>query len=278
MSEQLPLTTDFAPEVATLTNVRPLNAHENLYHLILPHRSIGHHPGQFVQVSLPGIGEAPISIASAPGRAAGFDLCIRRVGTVTEAVHRLKPGSKIGVRGPFGRGVPIDEVMDRDVLVIAGGLGLAPMRSLIQYLSDSRGRFHTVTVLIGARTPDSLLFKDEYEVWRREGRMKVEVTVDTAKEGWMGNVGVITNLIPQIDLRPETSVAIVCGPPIMYRFVLRKLIQRRLPITRIYLSLERRMKCGTGKCGHCQMNGVYVCREGPVFRYDQVIHLPEAVG
>lgn len=268
---------DYLPEIGTLTGVQPLTANESLFHVVLPHRPLGHHPGQFVQVSLPGIGEAPISIASSPTRSAGFDLCVRRAGNVTDAVHRLRPGAKLGIRGPFGRGIPLDECMGRDVLIIAGGLGLAPLRSLIQYIQDGRDRFKNVSLLIGARTPDTLLFPAEYDTWRQAGRMTVEVTVDTARVGWTGHIGLITNLIPHVPLDPQTSVSIVCGPPIMYRFVLRKLAQRNLQNDHIYLSLERRMKCGMGKCGHCQMNDLYVCLEGPVFRYDRISHLQEAL-
>lgn len=267
---------DYIPEIATVTAIQPLTAAEKLFHVVIPHRALGHSPGQFVQVSLPGIGEAPISVASAPGRGEGFDLCIRRAGNVTDAIHRLQPGDKIGIRGPFGRGVPLDECMGRDVLIICGGLGLAPMRSLIQYISDARDRFKKTTVLIGSRTPSTLLFRDEFDSWRA-AHIGVQVTVDTAREDWTGDVGVITNLIPQIELWPETTVSIVCGPPIMYRFVLRKLAQRQLASDHIFISLERRMKCGMGKCGHCQMNGLYVCREGPVFRMDQLASVPESV-
>ncbi len=276
MSDAAGSAVDYLPELSTLAAVRPLTAAESLFHLDMPHRALGHHPGQFVQVSLPGIGEAPISIASSPTRPAGFDLCIRRAGNVTEAIHRLKPGAKIGIRGPFGRGVPIDDCMGRNVVIIAGGLGLAPLRSLIQYITDHRSRFKAVTILIGARTPETLLFPDEYGAWRSRD-IKVEVTVDVSKETWLGHVGVITNLISRIDVDPDTTVSIVCGPPIMYRFVLRKLARRNLQNDHIYLSLERRMKCGMGKCGHCQINGLYVCLEGPVFRYDRIAHLPEAL-
>jgi len=268
---------DYRPEIATATEVRPLTATERLFHLILPHRALGHLPGQFVQVSLPGIGEAPISVSSSFTRTSGFDLCIRRTGNVSEALHRVKAGGRVGIRGPFGCGAPLEKCMGQDVLMIAGGLGLAPLRSLVQYICDYRDRFKKVTLLIGARTPETLLFADEYNAWRNEGKINIEATVDTAKKGWTGSVGLITNLIPQIEIWPTSTVVVACGPPIMYRFVMRKLQQRHIPDDRIYLSLERRMKCGMGKCGHCQINDVYVCLDGPVFRYDRLAALPEAV-
>ncbi|MBI4179704.1 FAD/NAD(P)-binding protein [bacterium] len=267
---------DFIPEIANVTSVRPVTATETLYHIRLPNRPLGHLPGQFVQVSLPGIGEAPISIASAPGRD-GFDLCVRHVGNVTEALRRLRAGDCVGIRGPFGRGVPLDEVMGRNVLIIAGGLGLAPLRSLIQYILYFRAKFKKAAVLVGARSPDALLFSKEYKAWRQDGDIDVRVTVDVAKAGWKGDVGVITDLIPHVPLPPADTVSIVCGPPVMYHYVLRTLSRLHQPQDHIFLSLERRMKCGTGKCGHCQINGLYVCREGPVFRYDRIVHVPEAV-
>lgn len=277
MSLEFPVV-EYLPDPAVVTGVWPMTPTEHLFHVVIPTRALGHLPGQFVQVSLPGVGEAPISIASSPTESAGFDLCIRRAGNVTAAIHRLTAGSRIGIRGPFGRGVPLEECAGRDVLIIAGGLGLAPLRSLIQHIAGHRDRFKKVRVLIGARTPDSVLFSDEHDTWRKKSGIQVDVTVDTAKKDWKGHVGVITNLIPQVELWPESTVAVLCGPPIMYRFVMRKLVQRQVSPDHIYLSLERRMKCGTGKCGHCQINDVYVCLDGPVFRYDRIQHLPEALG
>lgn len=274
--EAQPKTVEYVPSPALVASIRRLTPQEQIF-FVRPEAPVGHQPGQFVQVSLPGIGEAPISIASSPTRNGGFDLCIRRAGNVTGALHRLKPGATLGIRGPFGRGIPLDECAGRDIVIIAGGLGLAPMRSMIQYICDDRDKFKKVTVLIGSRSPQTLLFADEYDVWREKGRMAVEVTVDTAREGWTGHVGVITKLIPQIEMWPESTAAIVCGPPVMYHFVLRKLLERRLAADHIFLSLERRMKCGMGKCGHCQMNDIYVCLDGPVFRYDRIAAIPEAV-
>jgi NAD(P)H-flavin reductase len=253
---------------------------EKVFTIELPHgQSLGHRPGQFVQVSLFGIGEAPISISSSPSRSNGtFELCVRQVGDVTRALHKLDTGATLGIRGPFGNGFPLDEFKGKDILFAPGGMGLPPARSVINQVLDDRGSFGRVIILYGAKTPPELLFRDELEAWSRRDDVEFQVTVDRGDAQWKGNVGVITTLFPKITVNPRNTVAITIGPPVMYRFVLMELIGKGIPDEQIWMSLERRMKCGVGKCGHCQINNLYCCQQGPVFSYAQIKGVEEAVG
>jgi sulfite reductase subunit B len=265
--------------MAKLLQVEQMTELEKMFTLELPGgRGLGNEPGQFVEVSLFGIGEAPISISSSPSRSNGtFELCVRRVGDVTSAMHALEPGSVLGVRGPFGHGFPIEKMKGKDVLFAAGGLGLAPLRSLINEVLDQRGFFGRVIILYGTKQPSEILFKDELLEWAEREDVEFHMTVDRGDEHWRGNVGVITTLFPKITLNPRNTVAATCGPPIMYRFVLMEMLGKGISETQIYLSLERRMKCGVGKCGHCQINELYCCQDGPVFRYADIKGLEEAL-
>ncbi len=269
----------YAPEFARLAAVRPMTELEKLFTVELPGgRSLGHVPGQFVMLSIPGVGEAPISISSSPSRSNGhFELCVRRVGDVTAALHKLGPNSRVGIRGPMGHGFPMDAMRGKDILFAPGGLGLAPLRSLINQVLDERKDFGRVVILYGAKRPTELLFRDELAQWAERKDIEFKVTVDRGDETWKGNVGVITTLFPKVTVNPHTTVAVTCGPPIMYRFVLMEMLGKGIPESQIYLSLERRMKCGVGKCGHCQINDLYCCKEGPVFTYDQIKNVPEAL-
>ena len=269
----------YIPSMARLLRVEQLTELEKLFTLELPQgHSLGNEPGQFVEVSLFGIGEAPISVSSSPSRSNGtFELCVRRVGDVTNAMHQLEPGAMLGIRGPFGNPFPIDRMEGKDILFAAGGLGLAPLRSLINQVLDKRGRFGRVIILYGAKQPGELLFRDELADWAERDDVEFHLTVDRGDETWDGHVGVITTLFPDITVNSRATVAATCGPPIMYRFVLMELLGKGIPETQIYLSLERRMKCGVGKCGHCQINGLYCCQDGPVFRYADIKGLEEAL-
>ena len=269
----------YAPEMARLTDARPLTELEKLFKIELPGgRSLGHAPGQFVMLSIPGVGEAPISITSSPSRSNGhFELCVRRMGDVTTALHRLEPGAFVGIRGPFGHGFPIDEMRGKDILFAPGGLGLAPLRSLINQVLDERDDFGRVIILYGAKRPAELLFREELDEWAKRKDVEFHVTVDRGDETWQGHVGVITTLFPEITVDPLNTIAVTCGPPVMYRFVLIEMLGKGIPERQIYLSLERRMKCGVGKCGHCQINNLYCCKEGPVFTYAQIKNIPEAL-
>jgi len=268
----------YQPTLAEMVKIEQLTEREKLFTLHLKDgRDLGHRAGQFVEVSVFGVGEAPFSVTSSPTRNGTFELCVREVGDVTRALHRMKPGSIVGIRGPFGNGFPIEEMRGRDLLFVPGGLGLAPLRSLINQVLDERESFGRVIILYGARNPSELLFKDELAQWEARDDVEFHVTVDQPDENWTGNVGVITTLFPKITVNPHNTVAVTVGPPIMYRFVVKELLSKGIQDGRIFLSLERRMKCGVGKCGHCQINNVYVCQKGPVFSYTQLKELPEAI-
>ncbi|HJW84216.1 MAG TPA: FAD/NAD(P)-binding protein [Anaerolineae bacterium] len=262
----------YLPQPVRIVDVRPLTALEKLFTLELPGGlSLGHRPGQFVEVSVFGIGEAPISISSSPSRSNGtFELCVRRSGDLTGVLHRMQAGQVLGVRGPFGRGFPIERFHGKDLLFAPGGLGLAPLRSLINQVLDERGLFGRVTILYGAKHPSELLFTDELAQWAARNDVEVRLTVDRPDADWKGNVGVITTLFPRVQVYARNTVAVVCGPPVMYRFVLMELLGKGIAESSIFLSLERRMKCGVGKCGHCQINHVYACQSGPVFSYAEI--------
>jgi NAD(P)H-flavin reductase len=273
--------------MAQLVDVEQMTALEKLFRIQLPEdQDLGHDPGQFVMLSILGIGEAPISITSSPSRSNGdFELCVRQVGNVTNALHAMEPGSKVGIRGPFGKGFPIDEMRGKDVLFAPGGLGLAPLRSLINQVLDERDDFERVMILYGAKRRSELLFRDELNQWVERDDVECLLTVDCEDEGeeWNPNqpltcnIGVITTLFPDIEIDAQNTIAITCGPPIMYRFVLMEMLDKGIPESNIYLSLERRMKCGVGKCGHCQINNLYCCQDGPVFNYADIKGFEEAL-
>lgn len=275
----------YLPEKATILKVEKLTEKEKLYTVELDSgEELGHEPGQFVELTVPGVGEAPISISSSPTKeGTSFELCVRAVGNVTNALHRLTASDKIGIRGPFGTGFPVEELKGHDMLFIAGGLGIAPLRSLIKYTLDRRSEFGDVKVLYGCQEPCQQLYEDEIQRWRERDDIDIRETVDNCPDEacWEGNVGVITTLIPGVDIDLENTYSIVCGPPVMYRFVLQELEEKELPHDSIYLSLERRMKCGVGKCGHCQITGkegeFYACQDGPVFNYDVIKGYEEAL-
>jgi len=237
-----------------------------------------HRPGQFVMLSVPGAGEAPISISSSPTRPEVLELCVRRVGRVTQALHRLQPTAVLGVRGPYGNGFPVDHFEGNDLLLIAGGLGMAPLRSLLWYALDHRDRYSTVTLLYGARSPGDMLFRDEMTSVIDRPDLTCLLTVDRDPTGkWPHQTGLLPALLDRIRIVPATTFAAVCGPPIVYRFVLEKLLALGFSKDRILMSLERRMKCGVGKCGHCSVGYKYTCLHGPIFTYWDAINLPELV-
>jgi sulfhydrogenase subunit gamma (sulfur reductase) len=269
----------YLPVVARIVKVEEMTELETLFTVQLPEgRSLGNEPGEFVECSVMGVGEAPFVVTSSPSRSDGtFELCIRRVGDVTSALHRLAPGDVIGIRGPFGRGFPIGRMRGKDILFVAGGMGLPPLRSLINQVLDERGAFGRVIILYGTNNPDRILFREELEEWAARDDVEFHMTVDRADGDWQGNVGVITTLFPEITVNPRNTVAATCGPPIMYRFVLMELLGKGIPEAQITLSLERRMKCGLGKCGHCQINHLTCCQDGPVFTYAQIKGVEEAL-
>ena len=278
MSQSMPDVSPYAPQWAEISRVEDLTASEKLFEMrLVSGEPLGHMPGQFVEVSLMGIGEAPISISSAPREDHFFELAVRKVGNLTNAMHELAVGTRVGIRGPFGTCFPTDETKGRDILIVAGGIGLVPLRSFIHYVLDRRGEYGEITILFGARNPAEQLFLDELDQWKERRDVNYLETVDRPDSSWKGNVGVITTLFQKIDVDPSTTYCIVVGPPVMYRFVILEAKTKGIPDAQIFLSLERRMKCGVGKCGHCQINHVYVCQDGPVFRYSDIFDLEEAL-
>lgn len=279
LKEQLDKDSVFLPVLAEIIDVQQMTHWEKLFTLALPGGiSLGHEPGQFVELSVLGVGEGPISITSSPSRSNGtFELCVRRAGDMTSVLHRMTSGQKVGIRGPFGRPFPLKSFQGKDLLFVVGGLGLAPARGVINQVLDERGKYGKVTILYGARTPDDLLFTDELTEWMERPDVETHVTVDRPGESWDGNIGVITTLFPLIQVYARNTVAITLGPPVMYRFVLMELLGKGIPEGNIWFSLERRMKCGVGKCGHCQMNHLYVCKDGPSFAYNEIKHIEGAL-
>ena len=227
-------------------------------------------PGQFNMLSVLGVGEAPISMSGDPTEPDRLVHTIRAVGPVSTALTRLGPGDPVGLRGPFGAGWPMGEAAGRDVLVVAGGLGLAPLRPALYRLRAERSSYGKIVLLYGARCPTEILFRRELESWRRRLDIDIEVTVDHATGDWHGHVGVVTTLIRRAAFDPQHAIALVCGPEVMMRFAIAALRDAGLADEAIHLSLERNMKCAVGFCGHCQFGTALVCRDGPVFRYDRV--------
>jgi len=225
-------------------------------------------PGQFVELTVFNYGEAPFSLSSSPLEKRFFELTVKRTGVVTNALFRLKEGDVVGIRGPFGNGWPIEEMRNENILLIGGGIGLVPLRPLIKYILENRGEFGEVILLYGARTPKDIVFKKELEEWRKD--IDVHLTVDRGDESWSGRVGVVTVLFDEIEVDPNNTFSVQCGPPIMMHFVTKKLRELGFAHERISLSLERQMKCGMGFCGHCMVSGRFVCKDGPVFKYDVI--------
>jgi sulfite reductase subunit B len=270
----------YLPRPAKIIALQQFTPQDKFFKLeLLDGKCLGHTAGQFVQVSVLGIGEAPISISSPPSQDNTFELCLRAVGDVTNKLHTLKVGDLVYIRGPFGHGFDgeiLKSVQGKHLLFLAGGIGYAPLRSLINQVVPQKENYHKISILYGCKTQQDIVYADEVAKIAKVGaNVEVLQTVDHADKNWHGYEGVITTLIPKVELNPDTTAAFIVGPPIMFKFVLKALLEKNLNKENIYMSLERRMKCGVGKCGHCQMGGVYMCQEGPVFKYADVEHNEE---
>ncbi len=227
-------------------------------------------PGQFVEISVFGAGEAPFCISSSAHGREDFDITVRRLGRVTQALHDMGEGDQVGVRGPLGNSFPLDEVAGKHILFVGGGLGLAPLRPQILDVYRQRDKFQSVTVLYGARTPDDLIYRDELEQWQNLEGMRCLLTVDVGNDQWTGNVGVVGSLLSEVKFDVSQAVVFVCGPPIMIRFVVRDLVAMGFGEDEIISTLERHMRCGIGKCNHCIHGDKYICLDGPVFTFRQM--------
>ncbi len=226
--------------------------------------------GQFNMLYVFGVGEVPISISGNPAQPTPLVHTTRAVGTVTKAMRKLRPDDVIGVRGPFGSHWPIEHAQGKDVVIVAGGIGLAPLRSALYQITAQREQYGKVALLYGARTPADILYRRDLEHWRGRFDLEVYVTVDQATGTWRGSVGVVTKLIPRASFDRENTMVLVCGPEVMMRFTVAELEKRGVAAERIYISMERNMKCAVGFCGHCQYGPHFVCKDGPVFQYSRV--------
>jgi NAD(P)H-flavin reductase len=262
----------FVPCPATLASVVDLTPDVKLFTLQLdrPEGEFDYKPGQFAFVSAFGLGESPFGITSVTHRNEGLQFAVRRVGTVTNALHQLEPGAKTGVRGPFGNFFPLEDYKGKNIIIIGGGIGFAPLRPVISTVLDNRKDYGDVLVFNGARTPADLCFSSEFADWARSPRTKLELTVDAGDEEWKGRVALIPDVVSELAPSPKNAVAIICGPPIMIRFTLARLKDLGFADDQIVTTLEGKMKCGLGKCFRCNVGEKYVCRDGPVFTFAQI--------
>lgn len=269
----------FLPDIARLVDVRDETPDTKTFSLRFRDLKNGGDfhflPGQFLELSVFGYGEAPFCIASSPTRPHTLETTVRRTGQLTDALHRLGNGEEVGIRAPFGNGFDVEAARGKDLLFVAGGIGLPPLRSLIWNVLDERSRFGKVTILYGARTPMDLVYKQELKEWGERSDVELHVTVDAAQPGWTGKVGVVPSLFKKVTLHPDSTLAYVCGPPIMIRIAVQDLLALGFKEEAVISTLERMMQCGIGKCNHCAIGHRYVCRDGPVFNYGQIRELVE---
>lgn len=270
---------------AEIAGVHRLTEMENLYRIRImdpqERRRFSFKAGQFLMLEVPGIGEAPFSISSTPGSGGDLEVCIRKVGNLTRFLGKAGRGTRVGIRGPFGTSFPMEEMHGQNILLIAGGLGLAPLRAPIGYVQENRSLFKTVDIIYGTKDPSQLLFTYQYDMWRKDD-INMILVVEKPDERWNGPVGLITKVLEQIAGQRDGSFAkntsaIVCGPPVMFKFVCNMLTGIGIPMQKMFVSLERRMHCGMGKCCRCNVGSTYTCLSGPVFDYWTVMNLKEAI-
>ena len=240
-----------------------------------PEQPIAFATGQFIELAVPGVGEAPFTPSSRPAVKEEMEVTIMRVGKVTEKIHELKKGDIVGLRGPLGKGYPVDSFAGKELLVVGGGCGFAPLRSLMYELFDRSGQFKKLFFRGGCKTPKEMLYRKEIAGWHDRKDLNIKLTVDKGDESWKGNVGVVTTVLDDIDMDYKNGIAIVCGPPIAMKFSTKKLLDLGFQDQNIYLSMEKNMSCGIGKCGHCRLGTYYACKDGPVFTYDQIKNFHE---
>ncbi len=241
--------------------------------------TINYKPGQFMMISLFGVGEAPFSISSSPSRPGLLEFGIRKIGVLTEQLFKLKENEIIYIRGPYGNGFPVEKMVGSNLIIVAGGLGAVPLRSLLLYALDNRDLFGKIYFLYGARRPGEMLFLREFLELKEREDLECLLSVDKDDTGtWTEKIGVVTELFKYLeDIDPQKTYAVVCGPPVMYRFVIEKLVNFQIPKHQILMTLERRMRCGMGKCGHCVIGSIYTCVDGPVFTYWDVLHMKDLI-
>jgi NAD(P)H-flavin reductase len=264
----------YKPIRAKLTNVIDESQLIKTF-VLVPEDKFSFKTGQFIELSVDGIGEAPFTPSSSPLVTEKLEVTVMKTGYVTEYMHMLKPGVEMGIRGPYGRGYPVEKFFGKEVLILGGGCGLAPIRSLLYALEDIKDRLVKVILCYGSKTPADCIYKPLFDRLNKTEKFEAYRTVDKADEDWDGSVGVATTLLNKIRINIENSVAVVCGPPIMMKFGTIRLLEMGYKDDQIYLSMEKNMSCGLGKCGHCMMGEFFVCKDGPVFTYDEIKHNPE---
>jgi sulfhydrogenase subunit gamma (sulfur reductase) len=264
----------YRPHLGTLAGVRDLATGIKMFQVELDEpderESFTYRPGQFAFVSAFGVGEAPFCLTSTPRRGPALEFAVNKVGTVTRALHRLGEGNVVGVRGPFGNWFPLDEMKGKNVVLLGGGIGGAPLRPVIHTVLDNRADYGRLTILWSARLPSLLVFTEEFDDWRAAPDTTLHLTVDRGDETWTDNVGLITELLEKVAPSPENAVTITCGPPIMIKFAMIILEKLGFARDQMIVTLEAKMKCGIGKCGRCNLGEKYVCTDGPVFSYAEV--------
>ncbi len=244
--------------------------------VVVPEEKFSFRTGQFVELTLPGVGEAPFTPSSSPADTKKMEITIVKAGRVTNLLHECKKGQKVGIRGPYGNGYPIDDFVGKQVYIVGGGVGLAPIRSLFLTLVDRIKDFKSVVCRFGAKTPDDFIYKKTlFGPWQKIAGVDMKLTVDKANGQWQHNVGVVTTILDRGDVDIKNTVGVVCGPPIMMKFATQKLLEFGFASKNIYLSMEKNMSCGVGKCGHCMIGKFYVCKDGPVFTYEQIEQYPD---
>jgi NAD(P)H-flavin reductase len=243
--------------------------------VLRPEEKLSFKAGQFMMVTVPGLGEAPFTPSSDPHVTDTLEFTIMRAGSVTAKLHSMKIGDSVGVRGPYGKPYPLEKFHKKDVYVIGGGVGLAPLRALLLALSHELEHLNKVEVRFGARTPSDISYKDQIEKWKKWKKTNIVISVDSSEPGWTGNVGLVTTILKPNDVKVDNAVAILCGPPIMMRFANQKLKQLGFADDSIYLSMEKNMSCGVGKCFHCNLGKHLCCKDGPVFTWDQIKDIPD---
>ncbi len=236
-------------------------------------KSFEYKPGQFVELSVFGEGEAPFCISNSPTQKSSIECSIKRMGAVTQAAHELDVGDVVGIRGPYGNGFPVEDLKGKDLLFVAGGIGLAPLRSLINYCLDNRKDFKAITIVNGARTSNDLVYKNEYKRWEKAKNTRLHLTIDCQEDNWTCMVGVVPKILEKLKPTCQNSVAIVCGPPIMIKFTMPILLKLGFCGESMITTLEMKMKCGLGKCGRCNIGNLYICKDGPVFNFKQLEEL-----
>jgi NAD(P)H-flavin reductase len=263
--------------LGTLVGVRDLAEGIKLFQVSLDGESLDYRPGQFVFLSAFGVGEAPFGLASIPTRTPTPEFAVSQVGTVTAALHQMEPGVVVGIRGPLGNSFPLEQMQGKNLVVLGGGIGGAPLRPVIHTVLDNRSDYGYLRILWAARSPSLLVFRDEYDTWRAAADTQLHLTVDRGDASWQGNVGLITQLLEQVAPSPDNAVAIICGPPIMIKFVIQSLERLGFAHDQMIMTLEAKMKCGIGKCGRCNLGDKFVCLDGPVFTYAQVSRFLEGL-